>query len=295
MSQTMSFDGKQGTHTPFIHEADDLTFETEVIQRSLKVPVLVDCWADWCEPCKVLGPTLERLTAQYKGRFELVKVNIEQAQRVAMALRVQSVPFMILFFNGRPVDALVGNQSESDLCAFLDRHLPPDEGDIYELGLEALRNGDYHSAVNAFQQALLQDANRVEIRLSMARATLALGDLEAAGQLLDTIPVESNEHQSAQRLKSLFKLAEFQADPTMLKAQIALDQRNVDAWYRLGVTHALRGHFDLACEAFLKVVSFDRTYRDDAGKQALLLIFEVLGGEGDLVSQTRRTLASLLF
>ena len=81
----------------------------------------------------------------------------------------------------------------------------------------------------------------------------------------------------------------------MLEAQIALDQQNVDAWYRLGVTHAFRGHFDLACEAFLKVVSFDRTYRDDAGKQALLLIFEVLGGEGDLVSQTRRTLASLLF
>ena len=99
MIQDSHFNDQETVHKSLIHEADDFSFEAEVIQRSLQVPVLVDCWADWCEPCKALGPTLERLTAQYKGRFELVKVNIDQAQRVAMALRVQSVPFMILFLN----------------------------------------------------------------------------------------------------------------------------------------------------------------------------------------------------
>lgn len=295
MSQNIQLSGQGSVQTSFVHEADDFTFETEVIQRSMQVPILVDCWADWCEPCKALGPTLEKLTAQYGGRFELVKVDIDQAQRVAMALRVQSVPFMILFLNGRPVDALVGNQSESDLRQFLDRHLPVEEGDQYELGSEALKNSDYQSAFNAFQKVLNDDPNHNPARLGLARTSLALGDLTMAAQLLETIPNDSPEHPIAQQLKELFTLSEFQADLHILNNQLELDPKNVEAWYRLGVTKALRGEYDSACEALLKVVSLDRSYRDDGGRQTLLLIFEVLGGEGIVVSRSRRALASLLF
>ena len=295
MSQNAQFGGQESVHTSFIHEADDFTFETEVIQRSLQVPVLVDCWADWCEPCKVLGPTLERLTTQYKGRFELVKVNIDQAQRVAMALRVQSVPFLILFLNGRPVDALVGNQSESDIRQFLDSHLPVEEGDQYEIGSNAFRNSDYQSAASAFQKVLHDDPNHNPAKLGLARTSLALGDLTMAAQLLETLPNDSPEYPIAQQLKELFALSEFQADLNLVNSQLELNPKNTDAWYRLGVTNALRGEYELACEALLKVVSLDRSYRDDAGRQTLLLIFEVLGGEGVVVSQARRALASLLF
>ena len=280
---------------PFVHEADDLSFEAEVIHRSLNVPVLVDCWAEWCGPCQALGPTLEKLASQYKGRFELVKVDIDKAQRVAMALRVQSVPFMILFINGRPVDALVGNQSESDLKNFLDRHLPADEGDPYELGMEALRLGQYEEALKHLQQALLEDANRSDVRLAMAKSTLALGDLEAAEQLILSIPQDQPEYQSAQKLKALFSLAEFQGHIEQLLNMLQADQKNVDIWYRLGVSYAFQGRFKEACDALLKVVMYDRTYRDDAGRQTLLLIFEVLGNESPIVSEARRTLASFLF
>ena len=279
----------------FVHEADDLSFETEVIQRSLTVPVLVDCWAEWCGPCQALGPTLEKLVSQFKGRFELVKVDIDKAQRIAMALRVQSVPFMILFMNGRPVDALVGNQSETDLKNFLDRHLPIDEGDPYEIALEAIKLGQYQEALSYLQQSLLEDSNRSDVRLAMARATLALGDLEAAEQLILSIPQEHPEHQSAQKLKALFSLAEFQGTLDQLLQQIQNDQRNIDAWYRLGVSYAFQGQFKEACDALLKVVTYDRSYRDDAGRQTLLLIFEVLGSDSTIVSESRRSLASLLF
>lgn len=288
-------DHSSSLNSTFVHEAGDHNFEEKVIHRSLQVPVLVDCWAEWCEPCKALGPTLERLTQQYKGRFELVKVDIDQAQRVAMALRVQSVPFMILFINGRPVDGLVGNQSESELRTFLDRHLPPDEGDGFEAGLEALKLGEYRQALQCFQQVLLEEPNRSDVRLAMARATLALGDLEASEQLLNSISADQAEYAKAQNLKRLFSLAEYQGNEDELKLQTQSQATAVDAWYRLGVTYAFQGQFKEACESFLKVVSLDRTYGEDAGRQALLLMFEVLGGDGEIVSTSRRALASLLF
>ena len=281
--------------TRFVHTADDYSFESEVIHRSMTVPVLVDCWAEWCGPCQALGPTLERLAEQYQGRFELVKVDIDQAQHVARALRVQSVPFMILFVEGRPVDALVGNQSESDLKAFLDRHIPAADDDPYELGIAALKAGQYEDAVHELQRAMSNEPERADARLALARATLALGDLDAASQLLESIPSSDPLAERAKRLRALFSLAEFQGDEQMLNGRISADQQDVDAWYRLGVTAAFSGQFQRSCEAFLHVVRLDRGYREDAGRQGLLLIFEVLGGEGEVVSQARRELASLLF
>ena len=292
MSQSLI--GGDAKHA-FVHEADDLNFEDEVIQRSMTTPVLLDCWAEWCEPCKSLGPTLEKLADQYKGRFELVKVDIDKAQRVAMALRVQSVPFMVLFIEGRPVDALVGNQSETQLRTFLDRHLPADEGDPYEHGLESMKNGDYQLALEHFQQALLENPERAEIRLAMSRAALASGDLESSKQLLDSIPADSPEYLSAKNLKQLFVLAEFRENEDMITDRLREDPRDVDAWYRQGVNQALNGHFEPACESFLKVVSLDRSYEDDAGRRALVLIFEVLGVEHEITALFRRTLASYLF
>jgi putative thioredoxin len=278
-----------------IRDADDYTFEKEVIERSLDVPVLVDCWAEWCGPCKALTPILESLTQQYRGRFELVKVDIDQAQRVAMALRIQSVPFLILFMGGRPVDALVGNQSESELRAFLDRHLPPVEGDPLEEGMTALKEGDYSRAIEVLQRAMREEPDRSEPRLALAKATLAIGDLDAAAQLLDSIPSQDPLAADASRLRALFSLVELRGDQADLERRLAQDQRDVDAWYRSAVNAALAGDFSEACHALLKVVEIDRSYRDDAGRQTLLLIFEVLGGEGELVSRCRRQLASLLF
>ena len=279
----------------FVHEADDMSFESEVIERSLRVPVLLDCWAEWCGPCQALGPTLERLASQYKGRFELVKVDIDKAQRVAMALRIQSVPFMVLFIDGRPVDALVGNQSETSVRAFLDRHIPPDDTDPYERGIEALNAGDYPTALAALQQALLESPDRGEIRVAMGRAALSMGDLDSAQQLLKSVPSEDVHYPRAQDLMKLFALVEFRGDEGELQLRLERDQRDVDAWYRCGVNQAFRGEFELACESLLRVVSLDRSYRDDAGRHTLLLLFEVLGLEHPLVGKSRKTLASYLF
>jgi putative thioredoxin len=280
---------------PFVFEADDLNFQDLVLSRSVEVPVLIDCWAEWCEPCKTLGPTLERIAQNYKGRFELAKVNIDHAQQVASALRIQSVPFMMLFMNGRPVDALVGNVPESEITAFLDRHLPPDESDPFEAAEEAFKAHQLEEAARLYDLSLIDHPTRVEAMIGRARVDLALGQLDQAASILEQVPPEHPLAQTAERLKKVFQFAEFAGDETILQAKIEGDPQSVELWYQLGATLAIQGAFEGASEAFLKVLTLDRTYRDDGGRQALLALFDALGGEGEVVSRFRRRMASILF
>ena len=285
----------QSGERPWVIDADDYSFTAEVVERSLHTPVLVDCWAEWCAPCRTLGPTLERLASEYRGRFVLVKVNIDEAQQVAMALRIQSVPFMVLFVGGRPVDALVGNQPETALRALLDKHLPPDLGDPCDEGEAALKSGDLTAAERAFDQALLDEPGRPEALVGAARVALMRGDLARALPLLDAVPHAHPLRLTADRIKALSALAEHAGDEERLSAMVQEDPRSAQSWYSLGATYALSGRFEQACDAFLKVVQVDRTYRGDGGKAALIMVFDALGGEGELVAKMRRRLASLLF
>jgi len=280
--------------SPYVVDAHDQSFTLEVIERSHQTPVLVDCWAEWCAPCKTLGPTLERLAEEYSGRFILAKVNIDDAQQVAMAMRVQSVPFMMLFIDGRPVDALVGNQPEPALRAFLDQHLPPDLTDPYTEAQLALERGDVLSAKQALQLAIELDPQHGDALLALGRLLLSSGSVEEAMLTLKQIPSTHAQHETAQRILSLAGFADDVRDPAVLRDALALND-DPELWYQLGATLALQGQFSDACEAFLKVVSLDRSYRQDAGRAALLLIFDALGGEGALVQTYRRRLASLLF
>ena len=127
-----------GSTPSYLSEADDQSFQERVIMRSLERPVLVDFQAEWCGPCKQLGPLVEEVTLDYKGRFELVIVDIDRAQQVAMMMRIQSIPMLVLFIDGRPVDALMGLQTKAELTGFLDRYVPPADDDPIELGESAL-------------------------------------------------------------------------------------------------------------------------------------------------------------
>lgn len=288
------FDQAPPPPSPYVIDADDYSFTQEVVERSHQTPVLVDCWAEWCGPCQTLGPTLERLADEYGGRFILAKVNVDQAQQVAMALRVQSVPFMILFVEGRPVDALVGNQTEPMLRGFLDQHLPPDMSDPYVEGQGALERGDQEAARRAFELAVQREPGHGEALLALGRLQLTAGEIEEAMLTLKKIPDEHPQAETAQRILSLSSFADDVREEGPLRA--ALEEEALpERWYQLGATLALQGRFEGSCEAFLKVVSLDRAYREDAGRAALLLIFDALGGEGELVNRYRRRLASLLF
>ena len=281
--------------SPYIFDADDSTFNDLVVQRSLTTPVLVDCWAEWCGPCKSLTPILEKLTQSYQGKFELVKVNIDEAPQIAMALRIQSVPFMILFIEGRPVDALVGNQTESELKSFLDRNLPPSDDDPLELALEAFQNGELDQAAQYYESVIRQDPHQSEAHLGRARIALSQGDLETASLHLNAIGQDDPLFEKANTLKDVFQFAQYAGQESVILKQIEHTPNSASSWYQLGATYAIKGDFEAACKSFLKVVSIDRDYEEDAGRRALLTLFDILGEQGPIVMTYRRRLASLLF
>jgi putative thioredoxin len=201
---------------------------------------------------------------------------------------------MMLFVEGRPVDALVGNQPESELRAFLDKHLPADESDPLVSAEEAFKEGLFEEALSGYLLALEQAPARAEALLGAARASLALGHVQEAMDYLKRVPEGDPLYETASRIQRLSSLSEFVGDEAALRAE-AEEHNSAEAWHKLGATLALMGRFEEACEALLKVVMIDRGYRDDAGRVALLMIFDALGGEGEVVQRARHKLASLLF
>jgi putative thioredoxin len=279
----------------FVSDASDLDFQEKVLLRSQEVPILLDCWAAWCEPCKTIGPILEKLAREYEGRFELVKVDVDACQQIATGLRIQSVPTLYLFKDGQPVDGAQGAQSEAAIRALLDRHVAPPAFDPLVAARTAVTAGDTDTAAQLYRGLLEEDAEHGDALLGMARLALSQTDASAAQGWLDKITTENEAFDSAQKLRGVVGFSNDAGDLIDLQSAVDADPSNVEAFYGLGATLALANRFDEAFEAFLKVVMIDREYREDAGRKALLSIFEVVGMDDPLVVATRRRLAALLF
>lgn len=282
--------------TPFIFDVAGVPdFQEKVMRASMETPVLVDFWAPWCEPCKTLTPTLEKVVSDYDGAVLLAKVNVDDAQQIAMAFRIQSVPTVYLFFQGQPVDGFQGAQPESAIRQLLDRVVPPPKANPLEVGREAFAAGDMVTAEQAFTEVLADTPQSGEALLALARIALGRGASETAAGWLDRIPPEDPVHAQAERMRGVFKFAEDAGDLAALEAAVEATPGDVGSWYALGATRATRGDMEGACAAFLKVVTLDRAHREDGGRSALLAIFDLLGGDDPVVAKYRRRLAAMLF
>ena len=281
--------------TTHVYDAGDADFQERVLQRSQEVPVLLDCWATWCGPCKTIGPILESLAKEYEGRFELVKVDIDKAPQVAMALRVQSVPTVYLFKGGRPIDGFQGAQPESAIRALVERHVEAPEVPPIELARRAVKRGDTDAAANAFKVVLDGDSNHGEALLGMARIALSQGDEGAALGWLDRVTSDNPMHSNAEKLRGVIAFSADTGDLNSLLEQTQNNPDDVESWYRLGATYAVNGEMDEALSAFLEVVKRDRDYRDDGGRKAMLSLFEAVGMDDPLVITHRKRLAAYLF
>ena len=282
--------------SPFIFEIDDSNFEQIVLQGSHQVPVLVDFWATWCQPCQVLMPILAKLTDAYQGKFILAKVNTEQQQSIAAQYGIRSIPTVKLFRNGAPIDEFMGALPEAEIRAFLDRHLPRASDATVSQAEQHLLAGDTDTALALLAQARASDPSNPRISLAIAQAQAVAGDLEAAAKTLDELPAEEQEKPETRQVRAqLFFEHIVAGEPTaeVVAKRLESAPDDSEARYWLAAHQVVRNDVASAAENLLTIMQQDRGFGDDAARLALLKLFDLLG-EDPAVARYRGRMFNLL-
>ena len=280
---------------PQVFDATTETFEAEVLQKSLEVPVLVDFWATWCGPCKTLGPILEKLAGEYNGAFVLAKVDVDKEQQIAAAFQIRSVPTVFLVKGGQLVDGFPGALPEGQLREFLKQHGIEPAAPVEDAAPAAPI--DPHAAVVALRRAVETEPEKDELRLDLALALLRIGGAEEAETLLDGLPANLATDDRAVRARARLGFVAALKDappPEVLDAAISADPRDLRARHLRGVHHLIAGEDEAALAQFLEMLTVDRQYQDGLPKKALIDAFRVIEDD-DLVGRYRRRMSSLLF
>jgi putative thioredoxin len=268
--------------SPFIYDIDESNYEQIVIQGSHQVPVLVDFWASWCQPCQMLMPLLARLVEEFQGRFILAKIDTEAQQAIAAQFGIRSIPTVKLFKDGQAVDEFAGALPEGEIRAFLDRHLPRPSDNIVVQAQERLLAGDAAGAIELLQQALAADPSNPRITVAIAQAQAAGGDFDAAESALDSLTIEQQAEPDVQRLRGrLFfdRIAASGETAESLAQRLQDSADDSDARYHLAAHRIMQGDLDQAAEDLLLLMRKDRGYGDDAARDALLKLFDLLGDD----------------
>jgi len=268
-----------------------------VVQKSLQVPVLVDFWADWCEPCKMQLPILLKLIDEYQGQFVLAKINTEEQQQLAAHFGIRSIPTMKLVHQGQIVEDITGAQPEAALRELLERYLSRPSDDLREQAL-AKAESDPEEALALLRMAAADDPENIRIHLDYARIALTQGHYDEVEQTLNGLPLNLREEDEVKQLIAAAAFARKTGgtgDVDTLQQTIADNPDDLAAREQLANLFAAQGNPEGAMEQFLEILKRDKAYNDEAGRKGLLQIFEMLGNEGPLVAKYRRKMFSLLY
>jgi putative thioredoxin len=274
------------------------SFERDVIEASMEVPVLVDFWAPWCGPCKTLGPVLERLEREYGGRWKLVKVNSDTNPELISSFSLKSIPYAVAFVDGNAVAQFMGAQPEPYVRAFLDR-LIPNPGQLeHRAAREALVLGQHSVAEDLLKNAIALDPANDGARLDMIRLLLDRGQLDNARAHYALLSPRAEQQSNYATVKARMDAVEIAATlppADLLERRVRLDGNDLRARLDLAELHIARQEYAPACDQLLEIARRDRAFEDDIGRRKMVEVFDMAAEQAELVAEYRGKLSAILF
>lgn len=284
---------------PNVLNAHEQSFQQSVIERSHQVPILVDFWAPWCGPCRVLSPLLEELAGAGDGAWLLVKVNTDENQALARKYHVQGIPFCVLFKDGNVVDSFVGVQSKPTIQRFLQKWVAPKANDALA-GVEAqIRNGAFQEAQQMLDSVLIETPEDERVRLAYARLELAQGYPEKALEHLEQLSVTGSYVREKYAFTAQARFMQNLPHPfppvDELEATVEANPHDIEARFRLGSAAALLDVRAIAAEQFLWILQHHRSWNEGAARTALLDLFAMWGEDAPETAHYRQKMGWVLF
>ena len=283
-------------------EVNAENLRSEVLEASQQMPVLLDIWAEWCQPCKAQLPILMKLVEEYQGKFRLAKLNAEDpdpatqqlAQQLMMQLQVRSIPTLVLIHEGQPVKVLTGLQTEADLRELLDE-LTMSPADRVQLQIDAfIKAGKTEPALALLQQLLTQEPGNIGLQVLQANLLLQLGRIDDARTVINALPEDAPGVEQPKAKLAFLDMATDIEPRASLEGRLQGDEGDLEARYQMAIHNVLADEDEAAFENLLAIVRKDRSFRDDGARLLILKIFEQKGSGDPLVRRYRSRLFSLM-